>query len=77
MAEINNNEILFKYKGAGISCFCQRRVSVQEHPEKKNMSSDIFDHKLTDTDWGRQCETVWSMDACEGYKVIEMFDKVC
>ena len=35
MTEINNNEILFKLKGAGISCFCQRRVSPQEDPEKR------------------------------------------
>ena len=41
------------------------------------MFSDIFDHKLTDTRYeGRYCETVYSMEACEGYKVIEKFDKV-
>ena len=49
MAEINSNEILFKLKGAGINCFCQRKVSQQEYPEKK-MFSDIFNLKLTDTD---------------------------
>ena len=49
MAENNNNEIL-KLKGAGISCFCQRRVSVQEDPEKRRWFWHIFDHKLTDTD---------------------------
>ena len=49
MAEINNNEILFKLKGAGISCFFQRRVSLQEDPEKRRWFWDIFDNKLTDT----------------------------
>ena len=49
MAEINNNEILFKLKGAVISCFCQRRVSLQEDPEKRRWFWDIFDNKLTDT----------------------------
>ena len=34
----------------------------------------IFDHKLTEEG---KCETEWSMKACEGYKVIEKFDKVC
>ena len=49
MAEINNNEMLFKLKGTGISCFCQRRVSLQEDPEKRRWFWDIFDHKLADT----------------------------
>ena len=35
VTEINNNEILFKQKEAGISCFSQRRVSAQELPEKR------------------------------------------
>ena len=35
MTEISNNEILFKEKGPGISCFCQRRFSAQEDPEKR------------------------------------------
>ena len=73
MADINKNEILFKQKGVGISSFCQRRVSAQEDPEKRRCFR-IFDHKLTEEG---KCETEWSMEACEGYKVIEKFDKVC
>ena len=46
-AEINSSEILFKKKGAGISCFCQRRVSALEDPEKRKCVR-IFDHKLTE-----------------------------
>ena len=46
-----NNEILFKLKYAGISCFCQRRISTQGDPEKK-MFLDNFDHKLTNTEDG-------------------------
>ena len=34
----------------------------------------MFDHKLTKEG---KCEVEWSIDACEGYKVIEKFDKVC
>ena len=40
VAEINNNEIFFKQKGAGISFFCQRRGFALEDPEKI-----ICDHK--------------------------------
>ena len=72
MAEINKTEILFKYKGVGISSFCQRRVSPQEHPKKRRCFW-IFDHKLEEG----KCETEWSVEACEGYKVTEKFDKVC
>ena len=53
--------------------FCQRRVSALEDPEKRRCFR-IFDHKLTEEG---KCETEWSMEACEGYKVIEKFDKVC
>ena len=45
MAEINKIEILFKYKGVGISSFCQRRVSPQEHPKKE----DIFGYLTTNS----------------------------
>ena len=67
------NEILFKQKGAGISSFCQRRVSAQEDPEKRRCFR-TFDHKFTEEG---KWETELSMKACEGYKVIEKFDKVC
>ena len=72
MEQIKKNEIHFKYKGVGISSFCQRRVSGQEDPEKRRCFR-IFDLKLTEEG---KCETEWSMEACEGYKVIEKFDKV-
>ena len=39
------------------------------------MFSNIFDHKLTDTE--EESEAVWSVEACEGYKVTEKLDKVC
>ena len=42
VTEINNNEILFKMKEAGISCFCQRRVSAQEEPEKRRDAFGYF-----------------------------------
>ena len=50
MAEINN-EIPFKSKEAGISCFCQKK-SVCTKRSTKKMFSDSFDHKLTDTKEG-------------------------
>ena len=41
------------------------------------MFSDIFDPKLTD-DWhlAMKVGSVKQMEACEGYKFIEKFDKV-
>ena len=45
---------------------------MEEEPEKRCFR--VFDHKLTEEG---KCETEWSMEACEGYKVIEKFDKVC
>ena len=41
MVEIKSNDIVVKYKGAGISCFCRRGVSAQEDPEKKKLFFDI------------------------------------
>ena len=70
---LTKNEILFKKKGVGINSFCQRRVSAQEDPEKRRCFR-IFDHKLTEEG---KCEAEWSVEACQDYKVIEKFDKVC
>ena len=53
--------------------FCQRRVSALEDPEKRRCFR-IFDHKLTEEG---KCGTESSMEASEGYKMIEKFDKVC
>ena len=47
--------------------------SAQEDPEKRRCFQ-IFDQKLTEEG---ECRTERSMEACEGHKVIEKFDKVC
>ena len=48
--------------------FCTRRF------KKKKMFSDIWQQ----THWeGSSRQIIWSMEACEDYKMIEKFDKVC
>ena len=49
----------------------QRILSAPEDPEKIFFSR-MFDQKITET------KVVWnSVEACEGYKPTEKFDKVC
>ena len=52
MTEINNNEILFMWEGAGISCFYQRSVSPQKDPEKGRFFQIFLTTELTDTEEG-------------------------
>ena len=55
--------------------FCQRRVSAQEHREKRTCFR-IFLITNSLILRGGQCKTVWPMVACEDYKVTKKFDKV-
>ena len=61
-------------KGAGISGLCERSVLAEEDPEKRKCFCRLH-NKLPKAG---QRDVVWnSMEACEDYKVIEKFDKVC
>ena len=42
---------------------------------RKRRCFRIFDNKLNEE--SSYCEMIWSMEACEDYKVIEKFYKIC
>ena len=64
----------FNYKGEGISCFCQRRFSALEDPEKRRCFR-TSDHKLI-VEGNVEYYGLWRL-VNTSYKVIEKFDKVC